>query len=58
MGEEAHGPVKAGCRSVGECEGSKMGVSGWVGGWMGGGNTLIEAGEGRWYRGSLVGGKG
>jgi hypothetical protein len=31
MGGEALGPVKAQCPSVGECQGSQMGVGGWVG---------------------------
>jgi hypothetical protein len=31
MGEEALGPVKARCPSVGEFEGGKVGVGGWVG---------------------------
>jgi hypothetical protein len=31
MGGEALGPVKAGCPSVGECQGGKAGVGGWVG---------------------------
>ena len=37
MGEEALGPVKARCHSVGECEGHDVGVCVL-------GNTLIEAG--------------
>jgi hypothetical protein len=31
MGEEALGPVKALCLSVGECEVREAGVCGWVG---------------------------
>jgi hypothetical protein len=32
MGEKALGPVKAGCSSVGECQGGEVGVGGgWVG---------------------------
>ena len=38
MGEEALGPVKAGCPSVGECQDGEAGVGGWVE------NTLKEAG--------------
>jgi hypothetical protein len=30
MGEEALGPVKAQCPSVGECEDGEAGVGGWV----------------------------
>ena len=44
MGEEALGPVKAQCLSVGECEGGEVGVGGWV-------NTLIEAGGVKFDRG-------
>jgi hypothetical protein len=40
MGEEALGPVKARCPSVGEC-------GRWGQDWVGGRNTLIEAGGGR-----------
>lgn len=32
MGEEALGPVKAPCPSVGECQGGEAGVGEWVGG--------------------------
>jgi hypothetical protein len=39
IGGKALGPVKAPCFSVGKCQGREMGV--------GGGNILIEAGEGR-----------
>jgi hypothetical protein len=38
MGREALGPVKAECPSVGEYQGSEVGVGGWR-------STLIEAGE-------------
>jgi hypothetical protein len=31
MGEEALGPVKAQCPSVGECQGVEVGVGGWTG---------------------------
>ena len=31
MGEEALGPEKARCPSVGECQGGKVGVGVWVG---------------------------
>jgi hypothetical protein len=37
MEEEALGPVKARCPSVGECEGRKVGV-----GWMGRGTPRIK----------------
>jgi hypothetical protein len=30
VGGEALGPVKAGCPSVGECQGGELGVGGWV----------------------------
>jgi hypothetical protein len=30
MGGEAPDPVKAGCPSVGECQGREAGVGGWV----------------------------
>ena len=30
MGEEAVGPMKALCPSVGECEGREVGVGGWL----------------------------
>ena len=41
MGEEALGPMKPQCLSVGECEGREAGVGGCVGGW---GDILIEGG--------------
>ena len=31
MGEKALGPMKAQCRSIGECEGREVGVGVWVG---------------------------
>jgi hypothetical protein len=40
MGVEALGPVMVQCPSVGECQGSEVGVGRY------GGNTLIEVGEG------------
>jgi hypothetical protein len=45
MGGKAFDPVKATCLSVGKFEG---GEAEWVSRW---GNTLIEAGEGRWDKG-------
>ena len=30
MGEEALGPVKAQCSSIGECKGGEVGVGEWV----------------------------
>jgi hypothetical protein len=41
MGRETFGPVKAGCPSVGELEGEKVGEDGSRCGWR---NTLLEAG--------------
>jgi hypothetical protein len=31
VGQEAFDPVKAQCPSVGECQGGKAGVGGWLG---------------------------
>ena len=51
MGEEALGPVKAGCPRVGEFEGGEVGV-----GWE---TPSYKQGEGRWNREFLGGiGKG
>jgi hypothetical protein len=50
MAGEDIGPVKASCRSLGECQGKEVGRCVW--GW---GNTLIEAGGGGWDRGFLEG---
>jgi hypothetical protein len=44
MGRGTLGPVKAQCPSVGEYQGSDVGV----GGWSGWGSTLIESGGGGW----------
>jgi hypothetical protein len=44
MGEEALGPLKARCPSVGEFKVKEVGVGGW-------GNTLIEAAGRGWDRG-------
>jgi len=51
MGEEALGPPKTPCPSVGECQGGEVGRGRWVGG-----GTLIEK-KGRWdgIRGLWVG---
>jgi hypothetical protein len=40
VGREDLSPVKAQCPSVGECQGGKLGVGGWLG------RTFIEAGVG------------
>jgi hypothetical protein len=39
MGGEAFGSVKARCPNVGECQGGKAGVGGWM-------STLMDAGGG------------
>jgi hypothetical protein len=44
VGGVALGPEGVGCPSVGECQGGKVQVGGWV-------SNLIEAGGGGWDRG-------
>jgi hypothetical protein len=43
VGGVALEPEGVRCPSVGECQGGKTGVGGWVGGW---GSILIETGRG------------